>query len=94
MMVVRIEIWPGGDEQAAFEIGRMDVANVGAVADVGAYAASVTQRATPTIGVPSFVRSVTVASHPRGDGPWALVARVLGEASRKPPNNPESSTDV
>ncbi|PHQ64536.1 hypothetical protein DAH51_26190 [Sphingobium yanoikuyae] len=93
MMVVRIEIWPGGDEQAAFEIGRMDVANVGTVADVGAYAASVTQRATPTIGVPSFVRSVTVASHPRGDGPWALVARVLGEAAPAPLNNPKSSTD-
>lgn len=93
-MVVRIEIWPGGDKQAAFEIGRMDVTNVGTVADLGAYAASVTQRATPIIGVPSFVRNVRVASHPRGDGPWALVARVLGEAAAKPLDNPKPSADV
>lgn len=89
-MVVRIEIWPGGDEQAAFEIGRMDVANVGTVADVGVYSASLSQRATPVLGVPSFVRSVMVPSHPRRDGPWALVARVLGEATAEPLSNPKS----
>jgi hypothetical protein len=94
MMVVRIEIWPGGDEQAAFELGRMDVTNVSTVADVGSYTASITQRETPTLRVPSFVRNVRVASHPRGDGPWALVARVLGEVTAKPLDNPKSSTDV
>ena len=37
MVVVKIEIWPHGDESKAREIGRAQIANVGGTADVGEY---------------------------------------------------------
>lgn len=65
----RIGNWPGGNGQAAFEIGCMEVTNVSTAADVDAYAASITQRSTSTLGVPSFVQNVTVASYARRGWP-------------------------
>jgi len=79
MMVVKVEIWPGGDATRPYEIGRMEVANESNLAEVSDYSARIVQLATERLGVPAIDAEVTVAQHPRSDGPWALVKRVLDQ---------------
>lgn len=79
MMVVKVEIWPNGRSDAAFEIARMEITNVSALADVSNYSVRIMQAPATPLGVPSFDINTTVASHPRRNGPWALVAKVLDQ---------------
>lgn len=37
MLVVKVEVWPGGDPHRAFEIARIGAANVSGLADVSDY---------------------------------------------------------
>lgn len=77
MMVVKIEIWPGGKEGVAVEIGRMNVTNISDLAEVSNYAVEVSQVATPRLNVDEFHEMINLDGHPRRDGPWRLVKRVL-----------------
>lgn len=77
MLVVKVEIWPGGNEAAAREIGRMEMANISDLAAVSDYSVQIVQAATPRLGVPAFNEQVTVEGHARRDGPWRLVKRAL-----------------
>lgn len=77
MMVVRIEIWPDGDESDCFEIGRMEVSNISGLAEVSDYHAHIVQRATFSLNVNALEKTVLVQGHPRRNGAWALVRRVL-----------------
>lgn len=77
MMVVTIEIWPGGDECYSFEIGRMEVSNISNLAEVSDYHAHIVQRGTPSLNVNAMEKTVLVQGHRRRSGAWALVRRVL-----------------
>lgn len=46
MIVVKLELWPGGREDQAEEIGRTYIANVGGSQQRGDYAAAVCRRGT------------------------------------------------
>lgn len=69
MLVVKLELWPGGDEAKKRVIGSATIANVGGDDRHGTYQATVV-----TDGISFETR---VEDHPREDGAWALVARVL-----------------
>lgn len=43
MLVVKLELWPLGDEGAAREIGRATIGNIGGTSDRGDYAYEVTK---------------------------------------------------
>ena len=43
MLVVKVEIWPGGHEASAFEIGRMEVVNESGLSQVSGYSAHIIQ---------------------------------------------------
>lgn len=77
MMVVSIEIWPGGDESGSFEIGRMEVSNISNLAEVSDYHAHIVQLCTPSLNVNAMDKTVLVQGHPRRNGAWDLVRRVL-----------------
>ena len=77
MMVVSIEIWPGGDKSYGFEIGRMEVSNISNLAEVSDYHAHIVQRGASSLNVSAMDKTVLVQGHPRRNGAWALVRRVL-----------------
>ncbi|EKU73163.1 hypothetical protein SAMN05518668_10164 [Sphingobium sp. YR657] len=80
MMIVKIEVWPGGVETAPREIGRMVIANLSNLAEISDYSVHIEQTETPRLHVPAIDTRVTVKTHPRRDGPWALVRRALDQA--------------
>jgi hypothetical protein len=86
MMVVTVEIWPGGKADASYEIARMEVSNISGLAAVSNYSARVTQRATVDLGVQNLDIRASVDGHLRSRGPWFLIARVL---QRVFPTNPD-----
>ncbi len=77
MMVVSVQIWPNGDVSGRFEIGRMVLSNESNLAEISDYAVHVTQRASRALQVGAIDTTVEIAGHPRREGPWALVRRVL-----------------
>lgn len=73
MLVVTIEVWPGGDPDRPRRIARIGAANLSDVADVSDYAA-VLIIDDELVGVGHIV------GHQRDLGPLELVRRVISEA--------------
>lgn len=88
MIVVKIEVWPGGDKARAYEMGRMEIANDATTTlfdqTKGNYDAVVTWPAPS--GTP-IRRTARVEDYPRQEFTvWELVRRLLGrlaETSRR-----------
>lgn len=75
MLVIKVELWPGGDADRAQEIGRMGVANVSNLASTSDYVfASVTDRGDEAVGI--------IRNHARNAGFWKLVARLAAAADK------------
>lgn len=71
MLVVKLEIHPGGDSSKAEEIGRLDIANLSALAPTSDYQFRIAGGGylEPKLG--------RVYDHERDDGAWRLVYDVL-----------------
>ncbi|WP_334181707.1 hypothetical protein [Novosphingobium sp.] len=80
MLIVKVEVWPGGEENEAFEIGRMEIANITASGHVCDYSARITQEEEILLMVPALDKAISVKAHSRRAGPWKLVKRVLDQA--------------
>ncbi|WHO37233.1 hypothetical protein PMI04_011685 [Sphingobium sp. AP49] len=79
MMVVKVEIWPGGSEDYALEIGRLEIANLSNLADVSDYAVRLRQTAAEQLEVRPIDARTIIKAHTRRDGPWALIKRALDQ---------------
>lgn len=91
MIVVKLEIWPGGSEGRAREIGRTYIANVGGSSQRGDYQAAVCRRGTSRVpaeistasghdpgDAPADTRSGQVHDYPRQSyNVWRLISRAL-----------------
>ncbi len=85
MIVVKLELWPRGDESHAKEIGRMYIANDGkGTTDRGDYQVAVCRRNTTDVPAPidpggsKATRTGTVTRYPRlAYNVWRLIARAL-----------------
>ena len=66
MLVVTVEVWPGGDMRRRRVVGTMTAANISELAEVSDYEVSID-------GEPIVV----IPKHRRSDGVWALVRRAL-----------------
>jgi hypothetical protein len=90
MIVVKIELWPGGNENHPLkaEIGRMYIANVGGTHDRGDYSVAVCRRSSTHVplplcgpGGPKAIRTGEVLNYPRlAYNVWRLIARALKSA--------------
>lgn len=81
MLIVRAEIWPGGDPAGGFEIGSMEVANESLALGVSSYSVNIQQTAHAGIGIEPLLLDLTVSGHRRSDGVWALVRQILNAAA-------------
>ena len=85
MIVVKIEMWPKGDESKAREIGRTYIYNSGGSVRRGNYEARVCRKAKKFVHEPrkvisgeGFARTGSVSDYPRvSSNVWRLVIRAL-----------------
>ncbi len=84
MIVIRVELWPFGDESRAKEIGRAYIANTGGTHDRGDYEVAVCRRNTTKVPKPinpegpKPTRFGTVKNYPRlAYNMWRLIIRAL-----------------
>ena len=81
MLVVKIEVWPGGDVTRQFEIGRITGANISNLADTSDYSFAVEQRGEPRLGVPEVYEQFLIEGHERNQSVYELLRKVLDKFS-------------
>jgi hypothetical protein len=86
MLIVKIEIWPGGNEANAKEVARAAFGNVSDLADISDYCGLFTSD-------DGTEKPVFVKNHNRSDGCWVLLAKAL-KTSRRIPAQFAHSSDV
>lgn len=76
MLVIKIELWPGGDKSRCQELGRMTITNQGSTATAtrGNYTIRLMRKGTET----TVQKTAEVLDYPRLSYPvWVLVKRAL-----------------
>lgn len=76
MIVVRVELWPGGDHRGAREIASAYISNVSGLADISDYRAEVRERAREVAGLPAQEATFLIHDHERRQSVWRLIHRV------------------
>lgn len=86
MLVVKLEVHPGGDSSRPESIGELRIGNVSNLAEVSDYMASVLDGKGRCTGM------LHVKGHHRSDGAWALVRQVIEQMDASP--RPERAPDT
>jgi hypothetical protein len=79
MLVVTVDLVPGGYEFHRRTIGCMRIANVSNLADVSDYDVDATETANPLSGTALRNTKCTVRAHSRRQSIWALLAKASVE---------------
>ncbi|WLA64919.1 hypothetical protein [Bradyrhizobium diazoefficiens] len=79
MLIIDIELAPGGAEQLRKSIASVRVSNLSNLADVSDYAVVAMEAANPLTGAPARIAECTVVNHPRRQSVFALL-RAAAEA--------------
>ena len=82
MLVITVDLVPGGYESHRTTIGSMRIANVSSLADVSDYAVAVMEGPNPLTGLPARTGSCKVVGHDRRQSVWVLLAKAADEATR------------
>lgn len=82
MLVITIDLVPGGDESYRRTIGSMRIANVSNFGGTCDYAVEVMEAANPLTGDPPWNGKCIVLAHDRRQSEWALMARACGEVRK------------
>lgn len=90
MLVVKVEIWPGGSRDDKYEVGRLWAANISNCAPVSSYEIRLADRQGFAGRMPTV--EFQVDGHHRSDGFWPLVHKALTQAIEKGLVPPSSRT--
>jgi hypothetical protein len=78
MLVVKVEIWPGGSKEDRREIGRLSAANISDCADISSYEIRLSNWQALVDGTPTV--EFQLGGHLRSDGFWPLIHKALSQA--------------
>ena len=81
MLIVTIEIAPGGAEALRRTIASLRISNQSDLADVSDYRIVAMQAANPLTAEPAGIAQFRVLAHPRRQRVWALIQRACEEAT-------------
>ncbi|MDB5670957.1 MAG: hypothetical protein JWO25_1916 [Alphaproteobacteria bacterium] len=79
MLVVRVDLLPGGHEAGRRTLGVMNLANVSDLADVSSYLVEMAEAANPLTGATARTAVFFVAEHDRRQSVWTLVEKACTE---------------
>ncbi len=79
MLIITIDIVPGGHESYCRNFGSMRIANLSNFGDTCDYAVEVMEAANPLTGDPPWNGKCIVLAHDRRQSVWALIARACEE---------------
>lgn len=82
MLVVTVELWPGGDAYRSQEIANVQIANISDLDEVSDYLVGARGAAEPRLGIERVEKSFTIEGHPRRQNVFKLLKKVfdrLGE---------------
>ena len=83
MIVVKVELWPHGDQTRMREIGRAHISNVGGNEDFGRYEVELLKSAEYSVrNAGKVYRRGSVVNFRRKLGPWPLLMYALQSALR------------
>jgi hypothetical protein len=82
MLVITIDLVPGGYEPRRRTIGSMRIANQSGLADLSDYRISAMEGANPLTGIPPCIAECIVLRHDRRQAVWALIQRACEEAMK------------
>ncbi|EHR03032.1 hypothetical protein [Bradyrhizobium sp. WSM471] len=80
MLVVTIEIFPGGFETSRRTIATLRIANESYLDDISNYRVVAMQSANPVTGQPPGIAEFRVMGHDRRQAVWALLQRACEDA--------------
>ena len=79
MIVVTIELRPGGREYFRRSIATLHIANISELAEVSDYAVQAMEGANPLTGTPARIAECKVVNHIRRQDVWALLEAAVAE---------------
>jgi hypothetical protein len=80
MLVITVDLVPGGHQPRRRTIGSMRIANVTDLADISDYVVTVLEGANPLAGTPPRNGSCAVHAHDRRQSVWSLLAKAAEAA--------------
>jgi hypothetical protein len=81
MLVIKVELWPGGYEGMKRTLAKAHVGNVSNLATVSDYVVSVSEGANPITETPAWTARGRIDGHDRQQSVWALVAKTAAWAA-------------
>jgi hypothetical protein len=81
MLVIKVELWPGGDERFKTVLARAGIGNVSNLAEVSDYEVAASEGANPLTGTPAWKGRGLLHQHDRRQSVWALVAKAAAWAA-------------
>jgi hypothetical protein len=82
MLVITIDLVPGGYESYRRTIGSMRIVNVSNLADVSDYVVDVVEGENPLTGAKSRKAACMISAHDRRQSVWALLAKACPEITK------------
>jgi hypothetical protein len=83
MLMVKVEIWPGGAEHRKREIGRMTIGNISDLEDLSDYEVWGIAKSNHLSGQRELEYDGVVQGHDRRQGVWELVVKAIAEMLKK-----------
>lgn len=80
MIVIKVELWPGGNRNRAVDLGTATIANITGLRDISAYEVRLLKGARFSKKAGELYKAGIVPAFPRRDkrwGPWELLALAL-----------------
>jgi len=90
MLVVTVDLVPGGFEPMRRTIASMRIANISDLAEVSDYLVEASETSNPLAGTPSLNIRCFVRGHARARSVWALLAKASEEIAN---TDPATSSD-
>jgi hypothetical protein len=87
MLVVTIDLVPGGFEPMRRTIASMRIANISDLAEVSDYLVEASETSNPLAGTPPRNSRCFVRGHARAQSVWALLAKASEEITKPDPAN-------
>jgi hypothetical protein len=91
MLVITVDLVPGGYEPLRHTIAAMSIANISDLAQISDYRIEANETSNPLVGTPSRTVRCVIRGHARAQSVWALLAKASAEVVKATPPN---SSDV